>query len=141
MLDLVAFREHDGGQPEDVRESQRRRRADAGLVDAVIAADARWRARRHDALAHSKELAQAKAAMKPPPKAKANVVGDAAAPPAVAGGDGAQPPPQQQKPSREALAALSRAVADATNAERERGLSSRRCSSAWATSCTRTRPS
>ena len=41
MLDLQLFR--DSGAPEDVRESQRRRGADATLVDAVIAADALWR--------------------------------------------------------------------------------------------------
>ena len=52
MLDLQLFR--DSGAPEDVRESQRRRGADATLVDAVIAADALWR-EQSKAAAHTAE--------------------------------------------------------------------------------------
>ena len=36
-----------GGDPERVRESQRRRFADVGLVDQVIEHDKRWRNRNH----------------------------------------------------------------------------------------------
>mmetsp|Transcript_23649 Transcript_23649/g.75894 ORF Transcript_23649/g.75894 Transcript_23649/m.75894 type:complete len:629 (-) Transcript_23649:42-1928(-) len=42
-LDIRALREYQGGEPEKVRESQRRRFADVGLVDAVIAEDEKWR--------------------------------------------------------------------------------------------------
>ena len=41
MLDLLLFRS--GDAPEDIRESQRRRRADVALVDEVISADTAWR--------------------------------------------------------------------------------------------------
>lgn len=44
MLDIVIFREDQGGQPEKVRESQKRRFKDVSLVDKVIALDTRWRA-------------------------------------------------------------------------------------------------
>ena len=43
MLDVVNFRTDMGGDPEVVRESQRRRFADVGLVDKVIEYDAEWR--------------------------------------------------------------------------------------------------
>jgi hypothetical protein len=52
MLDINLFRKEKGGDPELVRESQRRRFADAkpdeieknvGLVDEVIALDEAWR--------------------------------------------------------------------------------------------------
>ena len=42
VLDLLEFREHDGGILEDVRESQRRRGASVELVDEVVAADEAW---------------------------------------------------------------------------------------------------
>jgi hypothetical protein len=43
MLDINLFREDKGGDPELVRESQRRRFADVGLVDKVLEYDAEWR--------------------------------------------------------------------------------------------------
>lgn len=44
MLDIVLFREDQGGDPGKVRESQRRRYKDMGAVDAVIERDTKWRA-------------------------------------------------------------------------------------------------
>ena len=43
MLDICLLRTDQGGDPELVRESQRRRYADVGLVDKVIAYDEEWR--------------------------------------------------------------------------------------------------
>lgn len=43
VLDINLFREEKGGNPELVRESQRRRFADASLVDRVIEKDEAWR--------------------------------------------------------------------------------------------------
>jgi hypothetical protein len=43
MLDIGLFRSHAWGDPRIVRESQRRRRADEGLVNTVVALDAEWR--------------------------------------------------------------------------------------------------
>ena len=43
MLDIQLFRVDQGGNPDLVRESQRRRYADVGLVDAVIEIDSSWR--------------------------------------------------------------------------------------------------
>ena len=43
MLDIVLFREDQGGNPDLVRESQRRRYADITLVDKVIEYDSEWR--------------------------------------------------------------------------------------------------
>jgi hypothetical protein len=43
MLDVILFRAEQGGNPELVRESQRRRYADVGLVDQVIEYDQEWR--------------------------------------------------------------------------------------------------
>ncbi|KAF8063832.1 Serine--tRNA ligase [Scenedesmus sp. PABB004] len=43
MLDINEFRVEKGGDPERVRESQRRRFADVGLVDKVVQLDADWR--------------------------------------------------------------------------------------------------
>ena len=43
MLDIQLFRPEQGGNPEIVRESQRRRYADVSLVDQVIEADSQWR--------------------------------------------------------------------------------------------------
>lgn len=45
MLDINLFREEKGGDPEKIRESQRRRFKDAGVVDEVIALDKAWRQR------------------------------------------------------------------------------------------------
>ncbi|KJE92749.1 seryl-tRNA synthetase [Capsaspora owczarzaki ATCC 30864] len=46
MLDIELFRVNKGGNPDKVRESQRRRYADITLVDQVIALDEKWRALR-----------------------------------------------------------------------------------------------
>ncbi|CAL5224747.1 g7480 [Coccomyxa viridis] len=43
MLDINLFREGKGGNPELIRESQRRRYADPAVVDKVIALDNAWR--------------------------------------------------------------------------------------------------
>eukprot|EP00736_Rhodelphis_marinus_P006838 Rmarinus@m.12141 len=43
MLDINLFREDKGGNPEMIRESQRKRFADVELVDKVIALDSEWR--------------------------------------------------------------------------------------------------
>ena len=43
MLDIILFRTDQGGNPDLVRESQRRRYADVGLVDKVIEYDTEWR--------------------------------------------------------------------------------------------------
>lgn len=43
MLDVVLFRVDQGGDPDKVRESQRRRYADVTLVDKVIEYDSEWR--------------------------------------------------------------------------------------------------
>jgi len=101
MLDLLAFRAHEGGQPDEVRESQRRRGAAVGLVDAVIAADETWRQLKHKETAARKALAEAKRSLRPVrPAAAAEAEVDAAA-----------------RPSRAEVAALSKAAADATAAE------------------------
>ena len=42
-LDIRSLREYQGGEPEKVRESQRRRFADVKLVDDVISEDEKWR--------------------------------------------------------------------------------------------------
>ena len=46
MLDVILFRKDQGGNPDLVRESQRRRYADVTLVDKVIEIDTQWRAKR-----------------------------------------------------------------------------------------------
>ncbi|KAK3284060.1 hypothetical protein CYMTET_8269 [Cymbomonas tetramitiformis] len=46
MLDINLFRADKGGDPEKIRESQRRRYADVDLVDKVIELDAKWVAAR-----------------------------------------------------------------------------------------------
>ncbi|KAL6774475.1 TSS2 [Auxenochlorella protothecoides x Auxenochlorella symbiontica] len=43
MLDINIFRPEKGGDPEVVRESQRRRYADVALVDRVVELDSEWR--------------------------------------------------------------------------------------------------
>ena len=48
MLDINLFREEKGGNPELVRESQRRRHKDVSVVDKVIELDEVWRKRRYD---------------------------------------------------------------------------------------------
>lgn len=47
MLDIVLFREDQGGNPELVRESQRRRYKNVAAVDNVISLDTKWRSARH----------------------------------------------------------------------------------------------
>ncbi|CAK9328368.1 unnamed protein product [Citrullus colocynthis] len=48
MLDINLFREEKGNNPEIIRESQRRRFADVGLVDEVIKLDKEWRQRQFE---------------------------------------------------------------------------------------------
>lgn len=55
MLDLNLFRKDRGGNPDLVRESQRRRGKDAGLVDEVLELDAKWRTLRYELDNVSKE--------------------------------------------------------------------------------------
>ncbi|EOD24043.1 Seryl-tRNA synthetase, partial [Emiliania huxleyi CCMP1516] len=47
MLDILLFRSEQGGDPDLVRESQRRRYADVALVDQVIEYDQEWRKTRY----------------------------------------------------------------------------------------------
>jgi len=47
MLDINMFRADKGGDPEIIRESQRRRYADVGLVDKVLEFDEQWRKAYH----------------------------------------------------------------------------------------------
>jgi hypothetical protein len=46
MLEINDFRADKGGNPEKIRESQRRRHANVDLVDEVIALDQEWIKRR-----------------------------------------------------------------------------------------------
>ncbi|CAA0816567.1 Serine--tRNA ligase [Striga hermonthica] len=69
MLDINLFREEKGGNPEKIRESQRRRFANVDLVDEVIELDKVWRQRqfeldglRTDRNRLSKEIARLKIA-------------------------------------------------------------------------------
>ncbi|KZV55270.1 serine--tRNA ligase [Dorcoceras hygrometricum] len=48
MLDINLFREEKGGDPEKIRESQRRRFANVDLVDEVIELDKAWRQRQFE---------------------------------------------------------------------------------------------
>lgn len=43
VLDLNLFRKEKGGDPEALKEGQRKRFKDVALVDKVIDADAEWR--------------------------------------------------------------------------------------------------
>ena len=45
MLDINLFREDKGGNPEMIRESQRRRFTDVAIVDEIIQLDQEWRKR------------------------------------------------------------------------------------------------
>ncbi|KAL6531536.1 hypothetical protein OROMI_027899 [Orobanche minor] len=67
MLDINLFREEKGGNPDKIRESQRRRFANLDLVDEVIELDKLWRQRqfeldglRTDRNRLSKEIARLK---------------------------------------------------------------------------------
>ncbi|KAL7107939.1 hypothetical protein ACP275_06G085100 [Erythranthe tilingii] len=67
MLDINLFREEKGGNPEKIRESQRRRFGNVNLVDEVIELDKAWRQRqfeldglRSDKNKISKEIARLK---------------------------------------------------------------------------------
>ena len=63
MLDLALFRPESGGDPELVRESQRRRGADVAVVDRIVASDAVWRAAQRDLGQQRAALAAAKKAV------------------------------------------------------------------------------
>ena len=45
VLDLVLFRADQGGDPEKVKELQKKRFKDVSLVDKVVEADTKWRKR------------------------------------------------------------------------------------------------
>ena len=62
MLDIQRFRAEYGGDPEVVRESQRRRGADEKIVNAVVEADKVWRAAQHTLQHVRGDLSKAKAA-------------------------------------------------------------------------------
>ena len=62
MLDITGFRVEYGGNPEVVRESQRRRKADETLVDMVIESDSAWRIAGHTLQKLQGDLSKAKAA-------------------------------------------------------------------------------
>ena len=47
VLELTLFRSDQGGDPEKIRELQRKRFKDVSLVDKVVETDARWRKRKH----------------------------------------------------------------------------------------------
>ena len=47
VLDLDLFREDKGGNPEHIRECQRKRFKDVSLVDQVIELDTEWRKRKN----------------------------------------------------------------------------------------------
>jgi seryl-tRNA synthetase len=47
MLDINLFRVERGGNPDLIRESQRRRYADVTLVDQIIETDRQWRTTQH----------------------------------------------------------------------------------------------
>ena len=94
MLDLKLFRAEQGGEPNIVRESQRRRRADVELVDRVVLLDEQWRAaqrqlqqlQRTKAAEHRKRAEAARAAVVPGGAAAdvgatESVSSDASAPP------------------------------------------------------------
>ena len=94
MLDLKLFRAAQGGEPNLVRESQRRRRADVKLVDRVVLLDEQWRAaqrqlqqlQRTKAAEHRKRAEAARAAVVPGGAAAdvgatESVSSDASAPP------------------------------------------------------------
>uniref|UniRef100_T1JGF7 serine--tRNA ligase n=1 Tax=Strigamia maritima TaxID=126957 RepID=T1JGF7_STRMM len=49
VLDIELFRQDKGGNPEKIRENQRKRFKDVTLVDKVLDADNKWRKLRHDA--------------------------------------------------------------------------------------------
>lgn len=64
MLDINNFREDRGGDPNLVRESQRRRYADVLLVDKVLEWDAEWRKVRYDLDCISKKRNELNAELK-----------------------------------------------------------------------------
>ena len=49
VLDLDLFRVDKGGDPEKIKEIQRKRFKDVGLVDTVVNHDTNWRQLRHKA--------------------------------------------------------------------------------------------
>ena len=43
VLDIDKFRQEKGGNPELVKENQRKRFSDEGMVDRIVEADEKWR--------------------------------------------------------------------------------------------------
>lgn len=64
MLDLNLFREDRGGNPELVRESQKRRFKDVTLIDQVLEWDGKWRSTRYELDCLSKKKNELNAQMK-----------------------------------------------------------------------------
>ena len=58
MLDINLFRAEKGGDPERIRESQRRRHNSVELVDEVVKLDQEWRKKQFDVEAKRKEVNQ-----------------------------------------------------------------------------------
>merc|ERR1711990_1083823 len=49
VLDIDRFRPEKGGNPQEVKENQRKRYSDESIVDKIVAADENWRKARFDA--------------------------------------------------------------------------------------------
>lgn len=49
VLDLDLFRTDKGGNPDKIRDNQKKRFKDVGLVDSIVEKDATWRQLRHKA--------------------------------------------------------------------------------------------
>lgn len=43
VLDIDRFRPEKGGNPQEVKENQRKRYSDESIVDKIVAADENWR--------------------------------------------------------------------------------------------------
>ncbi|GAB4855534.1 hypothetical protein Ancab_024154 [Ancistrocladus abbreviatus] len=56
MLDINLFREDNGGNPEIIRESLRRRFTDVGIVDEIIRLDVEWRKRQFELESSRRDL-------------------------------------------------------------------------------------
>ena len=56
VLDLIHFRADQGGDPDKIRELQRKRFKDVTHVDKVIEADTEWRKRKHFCYTFVKDL-------------------------------------------------------------------------------------
>ena len=64
VLDIELFRADKGGDPDKIRENQRKRFKDVGYVDRVVEADTKWRKRE---LIASKATPTESVVSRPPP--------------------------------------------------------------------------